>query len=148
MDLRAYRRSGERPRRTAPAGGAARKRARRALCLEPLEGRALLSGVPELLDNVNPGTEGSSPELFTAVGGSVYFSADDGVTGRELWKTDGTAEGTVLVANITPGSANSNPGFITAANQRLGNVDIRRCIRPLPGGSESVADDVDRRSPV
>jgi ELWxxDGT repeat protein len=50
----------------------------------------------------------------------VYFYADNGVTGRELWKTDGTATGTGLVKDIMPGPATSEPfsgsGFVTLKN--------------------------------
>jgi ELWxxDGT repeat protein len=38
-----------------------------------------------------------------AIGSTVYFAADDGVNGKELWKTDGTAAGTTLVKDIYPG---------------------------------------------
>ena len=34
------------------------------------------------------------------VGGTLYFSANDGVHGTQLWKSDGTAGGTVMVADI------------------------------------------------
>ena len=42
------------------------------------------------------------PPDLTAVGGTLFFTADDGVHGRELWKSDGTKAGTVLVKDITP----------------------------------------------
>jgi ELWxxDGT repeat protein len=41
---------------------------------------------------------------FAAAGGSIYFIADGGGAGRELWKTDGTAFGTVRVKDIAPGA--------------------------------------------
>lgn len=50
------------------------------------------------------GTSGSGPEALTAVGGSVYFSAHDG-TGRHLFKTDGTAAGTI---KLTPAGTSSS----------------------------------------
>ena len=37
---------------------------------------------------------------FTQFGDEVYFAADDGITGVELWKTNGTIESTILVRNI------------------------------------------------
>ncbi len=46
-----------------------------------------------------------------------YFSGNDGgATGAELWKTDGTPAGTVLVKDINPGPANSSPGGFTEFN--------------------------------
>lgn len=38
---------------------------------------------------------------------TVYFTATDAAHGLELWKTDGTDEGTVLVRDINPGTAPS-----------------------------------------
>ncbi len=46
-------------------------------------------------------------------GSSLLLSADDGITGQELWKTDGTAAGTVQVADIAPGIMPSSPQDFT-----------------------------------
>ena len=64
-------------------------------------------------------TSGSYPRSLTALGNTIYFSADDGVNGRELWKSDGTASGTVLVADINPGKADSGPRNLTVVGQSL-----------------------------
>ena len=50
-----------------------------------------------------PHTPGSDPSGVVDVGGTAFFTANDGIHGEELWKTDGTEAGTVLVKNITPG---------------------------------------------
>jgi ELWxxDGT repeat protein len=57
-------------------------------------------------------------ELVNA-NGTLYFSADDGINGRELWKSDGTTEGTVLVKDLNPGDASSNPHDLTYLNDTL-----------------------------
>src|SRR5512139_529196 len=42
------------------------------------------------------------PEEMINANGTVFFSADDGTGVRGLWKSDGTADGTVLVKAIPP----------------------------------------------
>ncbi len=61
----------------------------------------------------------SFPSWMTNVNGTLYFAATDGKNGRELWKSDGTAKGTQLVADINPGSGGSNPTQLTAVNGAL-----------------------------
>ncbi|MDH5750832.1 MAG: hyalin, partial [Deltaproteobacteria bacterium] len=52
------------------------------------------------------------PFYFTELNGEVYFRASNAVTGYELWKTDGTPAGTVMVKDINPaGNGNPFPGF-------------------------------------
>ncbi|MBL7716829.1 MAG: hypothetical protein JNL01_15290 [Bdellovibrionales bacterium] len=53
--------------------------------------------------------DSSSPSNMIVMGGStMYFRANDGILGAELWKTDGSVAGTVLVKDINP-SGDSNP---------------------------------------
>src|SRR5207249_5968447 len=47
-------------------------------------------------------TDGSFPQSLTDANVTLSFSANDGVSGRELGKSDGTAVGTVLVKDINP----------------------------------------------
>jgi ELWxxDGT repeat protein len=46
----------------------------------------------------------SSPAELTDLDGSLFFSASDGVT-RELWKSDGSAAGTVKMSSLAPALA-------------------------------------------
>ena len=60
---------------------------------------------------------GGGPKDLTNVNGTLFFTADDGMHGRELWKSDGTSVGTVMAKDIDtfPG-ASSNPGDFTNVN--------------------------------
>src|SRR5438132_12326118 len=40
---------------------------------------------------------------LTSVGDVLYFVGDGGGTGQELWKSDGTRTGTVMVQDLNPG---------------------------------------------
>lgn len=66
---------------------------------------ALAADPPHLLKDLRPGDIWNPfAEHFTTVGDRVFFDADDGVHGRELYVSDGTADGTFMVKDINPGS--------------------------------------------
>ena len=48
---------------------------------------------------------------MTKFGSEIFFEANDGTNGRELWKTDGTTAS--LVMDINPGSGHSFPTNFT-----------------------------------
>lgn len=78
-----------------------------------------------LVADINAGTASSFPSGLLAIGSTVYFSAEAAVVtlsggrkgraslistiGRELWKSNGTAAGTVLVKDIYAGFNGSHP---------------------------------------
>ncbi len=72
-----------------------------------------------LVKDIYPGSDGSNPSNLTAVGNTLYFTANDGTNGTELWKTDGTEAGTVLVQNLTAGNGNSALSDMTAIGDTL-----------------------------
>jgi ELWxxDGT repeat protein len=57
---------------------------------------------PRLVRDIHPGPEGSAPDYLAAVGSTLFFAAGDEPHGVELWKSDGTTAGTVLVKDIHP----------------------------------------------
>jgi ELWxxDGT repeat protein len=69
--------------------------------------------------DISVGQVGSEPERLTVVGSTLYFTADDGVTGRELWKTDGTEAGTVRVKDIRAGEYGADPRYLATFGSTL-----------------------------
>jgi ELWxxDGT repeat protein len=78
-----------------------------------------------LVAQINQTTFGSYPgqnSNFAAVGSTLFFSADDRFHGTELWKSDGTDAGTVLVKDLNPGRkglASSYPQYLTSVGGTL-----------------------------
>ncbi len=68
-----------------------------------------------LVKDVNPGAASSSPQDPEWMGGTLLFTADDGVLGAELWRSDGTETGTSMVKDLCVGSCSANPREKTTA---------------------------------
>ncbi|MBL7811020.1 MAG: T9SS type A sorting domain-containing protein [Bacteroidetes bacterium] len=74
----------------------------------------------EMLKNINTGANASSnPSDFMKANGKLFFVADDGNAGRELWLTDGTQAGTRMVHEINTGSSGTAMSLLGELNNRL-----------------------------
>src|SRR5690606_29508249 len=74
---------------------------------------------PKLVKDIWPGIESSDPEDLISINGQLFFTADDGIHGRELWTSDGTAAGTRMVQDLEPGPESSVAFQFTAAGEFL-----------------------------
>ncbi|MGD0142325.1 MAG: DUF4347 domain-containing protein, partial [Rhizomicrobium sp.] len=78
-----------------------------------------------LLDDIDPGagsaflpiSGGAVP--MQVVGSELFFAANDGTHGTELWETDGIAADTHMVKDIDPGSSSSNVSSMVNFDGRL-----------------------------
>lgn len=73
-----------------------------------------------LLKDINPGPApswGGIGASFVSRGSSLLFFAEDATYGRELWITDGTADGTALVKDVTPGPHSSQFEGLVASDE-------------------------------
>jgi ELWxxDGT repeat protein len=92
-----------RPRRSPRS--AQRKPTEYALTVSNLEERTMLSLVSGVVADINQqvanGQPGSAdPSNLTVLNGALYFFANDGIDGTQLWKSDGTAAGTTMVTDL------------------------------------------------
>ncbi|MCP4536613.1 MAG: choice-of-anchor D domain-containing protein [Chloroflexi bacterium] len=93
-----------------------------SLYLTSLVTADLLTGFPALVADIYPGSSNSTPggsgdgAGFAVYSDTLYFSADDGTTGIELWSYDGITA--TLAADIYSGdpSYDSYPKFLTVHN--------------------------------
>ena len=60
-----------------------------------------------LLRDINTDSIDSYPYESIEIDGVIFFAAEDGEYGRELWKSDGTEQGTTIVKDIRPGREGS-----------------------------------------
>ncbi len=81
-----------------------------------------------LVKDVRPGpgssiaasiSEAAPGPVAAALGGTFFFVADDGISGEELWATDGTEAGTRRVRDVRPGPRGSEPRWLTVSGGRL-----------------------------
>jgi ELWxxDGT repeat protein len=76
-----------------------------------------------LLRDVVPGPQGSGVDTsaFVPVGphGAFAFAAASGVTGVELWMSDGTSAGTRQLADVARGAMSASPTLLTVSGPRL-----------------------------
>jgi ELWxxDGT repeat protein len=79
-------------------------------------GGALGAGT-DLVADINPVADtSSSPGRFANINGTLFFQADDGTNGAEVWKSNGGAlgSGTAMVADINPTAGEgSGPRYFT-----------------------------------
>lgn len=78
-------------------------------------------GPPTRVIDLNPGTGSSSPYFMVAAETTIFFSAQDGSSGQELWKSEApyTRKTTSRVMDINPGPGNSNPEELTLNGDTL-----------------------------
>ena len=79
-----------------------------------------------LVKDIYPGTtysyeygirrNSSKPAELININGTLFFAATDSEFGRELWKSDGTTVGTVLVKDANPGTQNYYPYGVYSSN--------------------------------
>lgn len=95
------------------------------LTVEALDERILLSTTAILVKDINPpspstiSVPSSNPANLTNVNGTLFFTAADATHGIELWKSNGTDAGTVMVRDIRLGSAGSAPADLTVVGSTL-----------------------------
>ena len=78
---------------------------------------------PVMVTDLNGTTADASPGRFFAGSNTLLFAANDGVSGFELWKTDGTAPGTQLVKDIRPGAGPSSAASSSSTPMTWGGLD-------------------------
>lgn len=72
-----------------------------------------------LVKDINSGSSYSSPQNLTSFNNLLYFTANDGTNGYELWRSDGTTNGTFMVADLIPGFGSSYPSDFQVLNGKL-----------------------------
>lgn len=109
--------------RVLTSHGASRRRRRvNSVSPEQLESRHLLSAVVGLIEDLNTHPASSvrfSAEQQVEMNGVTYFNASTLANGEELWRTDGTLEGTFRLTDLIPGGLSSDISMLTPVGSHL-----------------------------
>lgn len=114
------------------------------LSLMTLRASPAISGgnQPYLVKDIRPGWMGSGPTSMHKIGDRLFFNANDGDHGQELWVSDGTEQGTYMVLDLVPGSDGSVPQWfmedlqgaaIFQADNNDDGLDVYRSDGTAPG---------------
>ena len=113
-----------------------------------------------ILKDIDAGSQPSNPIFMAPFGNRMLFSAfdglhaaaGDGLTGQELWVTDGTAAGTSLVADLDPGifgslaARNTSPVWTAPPawrfSAKVGNVGRELWVTDGTSGGTSLIKDI------
>ncbi len=99
-------------KRRFPISQARRRRPGRQLQIEGLEGRTMLS-----LTAINFGATVTSAPV--AIGGELFFTAQDATHGVQLWESNGTSAGTVRLTDGNDVNGGIDPTDLTAVGGTL-----------------------------
>ena len=76
-----------------------------------------------MVKDINPGITSSIGDYFNLTAcihdSILYFKADDGVYGSELWRSDGTPGGTYLLKDLLAGSGSNGFGYFAPVDSIL-----------------------------
>jgi ELWxxDGT repeat protein len=79
----------------------------------------LLGSNPTLVYDLNPGPGSSDPMDFGDHLGAIYFTANNGTSGRELWRASGGGVLTMVSESIAPGGPSAQVGDRVSVGNRL-----------------------------
>jgi ELWxxDGT repeat protein len=80
------------------------------------DGTVLVKDINPLFDSY---ALSSTPRSFAVFDNKLFFMADDGEHGYELWYSDGTTDGTILYNDINSGVSSSWSDYLTVCNNKL-----------------------------
>ena len=83
-------------------------------------GAATAKPLPRMHLDIRPGAASSDPRDLVTYRSRIFFSADDGVHGRELWRSSTTGSSVVLTKDVAPGlSSGMVAGTLVSTDARL-----------------------------
>ena len=75
-----------------------------------------------LVKDIRPGSDSgfsTTPSIFVSFNNILYFAADDGTSGMELWRSDGTSANTNMVADAVTGGQGLWPESFVPLGSKL-----------------------------
>ncbi len=79
---------------------------------------SLTTAGQQLIEDINL-SGSSNPKGFIEYNGNLYFTADDGTHGNELWVYNPILSTTTMVSDLLPGSSGSNPSYKAVSHGKL-----------------------------